>query len=161
MNRYKEQSLDERLDPQPHNKGIYDCATCSYYCQTLVDSFYVSFYSDKGTLTKSESATSLWRDIKFIRSLRRPHNACNKQFPFCYKNTAHFPTWNMILRKLTPDSLLASKHHIKNNRQGWENVGLKFICQWQKREGVIFNEVHHLWEKKLISLVIYITVIFH
>lgn len=103
---------------------MYDCATFSYYCQNLVGNFYISFYPDKGTLAKSESATSLWRDIKFIKSLKWPHNAGNKQFSFCYKSTAHFPTWNMIFRKLTPDSLLASAHRIKNNWQKWENVGL-------------------------------------
>ena len=118
------ENLDERLDPEPQKKEFMTVATCSYYCQNLVDSFYISFYSDKGTLAKSESVTSLWRDIKFIRSLRQLHNAWDKQFPFWYKNTAHFPTWNMIFRKLTPDSLLASTHHIKNNWQEWEIAGL-------------------------------------
>lgn len=56
-----------------------------------------------------------------------------KQFPFCYQSTAHFPTWNMIFRKLIPDRPLASTHHIKHNWQEWENVGLIVYASIIKR----------------------------
>lgn len=112
-----------------HKKRIYDCC----YMKLLLSKFswqlLYFIHPDKGTLAKSESVACLWRDIKFIRSLRRLHNAWDKQFPFCCRALHIFPHETQSLRKLTPDKLLASTHHIKNNGQVWESVELTVTHQ--------------------------------
>lgn len=138
MNSYKRtESLDERLDPQPQNKEFVMVLPVVMTIKIQLTAFLV-----RSTLTKElwqkASQRPACEEIKFISSLRRPRNSGNKQFPFCYRSTAHFPTWNMIFGKLTPDSLLASTHYITNNRQQRDNVGLAVYMAMIKIRGKNF-----------------------